>query len=122
MSVMFDQWHGKSYKCHSPSSSLWARINQSNLLGAMSRRPKQLRRIRRQDYNGVSDGKYKVSVISGETVNGEHVLQDKSGSYTPGLLGRRFVLWNAQSSSGDEGSKARRLFEHTLGNRVRIDP
>jgi len=45
----------------------------------MSRRPKQLRRIRRQDYNGVSDGKYKVSVISGETVNGEHVLQDKSG-------------------------------------------
>ena len=79
MSVMFDQWHGKSYKCHSPSSSLWARINQSNLLGAMSRRPKQLRRIRRQDYNGVSDGKYKVSVISGETVNGEHVLQDKSG-------------------------------------------
>ena len=75
MSVMFDQWHGKSYK--------WARINQSNLLGAMSRRPKQLRRIRRQDYNGISDGKYKVSVISGETVNGEHVLQDKSGSYTP---------------------------------------
>ena len=46
---------------------LWARINQSNLLGAMSRRPKQLRRIRRQDYNGVSDGKYKVSVISLET-------------------------------------------------------
>jgi hypothetical protein len=36
-------------------------------LGAMSRRPKQLRRIRRQDYNGVSDGKYKVSVISLET-------------------------------------------------------
>jgi hypothetical protein len=47
-------------------------------LGAMSRRPKQLRRIRRQDYNGVSDGKYKVSAISGETVKGEHVLQDKS--------------------------------------------
>ena len=61
-----------------PSSSLWARINQSNLLGAMSRRPKQLRRIRRQDYNGVSDGKYKVSVISGETLNGEHLLLDKS--------------------------------------------
>ena len=26
----------------------------------------------------VSDGKYKVSVISGETLNGEHLLQDKS--------------------------------------------